>query len=169
MSKPINQELPCPFCVGCKTEVCHDDVLAWTRCKSCGATGPALTKYSSEEGEPCTDWNTRAAVQPAGVAVPEGYVLMPVRCPSWLEDAYDAQCANDGLSGGLHLPAYDAMVSALAAPHPVSGDQKASASVSIGVDTLKWWRQLIDLNPADLAPRLDAALAAHRAQQGEQS
>lgn len=66
-------------------------------------------------------WQARASVQPAGGAVLEGYVLMPARCPSWLEDAYDAQCANDGLSGGLHLPAYEAMVSALAAaPHPVS-------------------------------------------------
>lgn len=26
--------------------------------------------------------------------------------------------------------------------------------------TLKWWRELVDLNPADLAPRMDALLAA---------
>lgn len=49
------------------------------------------------------------------VALPEGYVLMPKQCPSWLEDIYDLtverlypkECPY------LYLPAYDAMVKAL--------------------------------------------------------
>jgi hypothetical protein len=28
--------------------------------------------------------------------------------------------------------------------------------VSIPLSTLKWWRQLVDSNPQDLAPRMDA-------------
>lgn len=27
-------------------------------------------------------------------------------------------------------------------------------------ETLKWWRELVDINPQDLAPRMDAMLAA---------
>lgn len=30
--------------------------------------------------------------------------------------------------------------------------------VKIPVSTLKWWRELVDLNPQDLAPRIDAYL-----------
>lgn len=29
----------------------------------------------------------------------------------------------------------------------------------IPLSTLKWWRQLVDLNPADLAPRMDDQIA----------
>lgn len=32
-------------------------------------------------------------------------------------------------------------------------------TVSIPLKTLKWWRELVDLNPADLAPRMDQYLA----------
>lgn len=28
----------------------------------------------------------------------------------------------------------------------------------VPLDTLKWWRELVDLNPRDLAPRIDAVL-----------
>ena len=35
-----------------------------------------------------------------------------------------------------------------------------STTVSIPLKTLKWWRELVDLNPADLAPRMDAYLTA---------
>lgn len=69
-----DQLLPCPFCGGAKTENHHDDGITWTRCKSCGATGPELSKYSGEEGESFTDWNTRAQLQPASVAVPANEV-----------------------------------------------------------------------------------------------
>lgn len=41
------------------------------------------------------------------------YVLLPVQCPSWLEEIYDEQCAGDGITDVLHLPAYDAMVKSL--------------------------------------------------------
>lgn len=36
----------------------------------------------------------------------------------------------------------------------------------ISLQTLKWWRELVDLNPADLAPRLDAVIAARAALKG---
>jgi hypothetical protein len=29
---------------------------------------------------------------------------------------------------------------------------------AIPLSVLKWWRELVDLNPADLAPRMDAAI-----------
>lgn len=31
-------------------------------------------------------------------------------------------------------------------------------NVPVPVETLRWWRQLVDLNPQDLAPRIDALL-----------
>lgn len=46
----------------------------------------------------------------------------------------------------------------LAAAMPlIYGDREAFRSIP--VDTLKWWRQLIDINPQDLAARLDAAIS----------
>ena len=30
---------------------------------------------------------------------------------------------------------------------------------AIPLTTLKWWRELVDLNPADLAPRMDQVIA----------
>lgn len=43
----------------------------------------------------------------------------------------------------------------------------ASDFVSIPRASLKWWRELVDINPADLAPRIDAYLTAPPiAQQG---
>ncbi|QEW27816.1 hypothetical protein RIdsm_03636 [Roseovarius indicus] len=29
---------------------------------------------------------------------------------------------------------------------------------TVPLSTLRWWRELVDLNPADLAPRLDAQI-----------
>lgn len=37
---------------------------------------------------------------------------------------------------------------------------KSARTASVPVSTLKWWRELIDLNPQDLAPRIDVFLAA---------
>lgn len=31
----------------------------------------------------------------------------------------------------------------------------------VGIGTLKWWRELVDLNPQDLAPRIDSMLAPY--------
>lgn len=36
---------------------------------------------------------------------------------------------------------------------------RAKGSRTIPLSTLKWWRELVDLNPRDLAPRLDALIA----------
>lgn len=56
----MSEELkPCPFCGGREISVKHDDGIHWLRCDTCEATGPTLTKYHGEEGEPCVDWNTR--------------------------------------------------------------------------------------------------------------
>jgi hypothetical protein len=56
---------------------------------------------------------TQDSAQPQQTA-PQGYILLPKQCPSWLEDAYDDQCEKDKWNGdGLYLPAYDAMVKAL--------------------------------------------------------
>lgn len=33
------------------------------------------------------------------------------------------------------------------------------AHVRIPLSTLRWWRELVDANPTDLAPRIDAAMA----------
>lgn len=134
MSKPIDQELlPCPFCGGRKTEACHDHGIAWTRCKSCGATGPALTKYSGEEGEQCTDWNSRASVQPAGVAVPEGYVLVPIYPTPEMHDAGRKACGGGDV--GNHV--YTMMLAASsAAPHPVSVPESMRSAAAAEMNRL---------------------------------
>lgn len=41
-------------------------------------------------------------------------------------------------------------------PTPTPDDGQG---VEIDLRTLKWWRELVDLNPQDLAPRLDARIA----------
>lgn len=67
-------------------------------------------------------WQARAAVQPAGVAVPEGWKLVPIDPTVAMRNAHDAAVtvysATDSIAG------YRAMLAA--APHPVSGEQKAA-------------------------------------------
>jgi hypothetical protein len=56
-----------------------------------------------------------APAAPEAAMPPDGYVLLPKQCPSWLEDVYDAKCEEDQCGNQcLYLPAYDAMVEALA-------------------------------------------------------
>jgi hypothetical protein len=50
------------------------------------------------------------------------------------------------------------IISALSA-HPAREISEAEVA-RIDLATLKWWRELVDLNPADLAPRLDGRIAA---------
>lgn len=38
--------------------------------------------------------------------------------------------------------------------------QAPPAAVPVHVSTLRWWRELAQINPADLVPRIDAMLAA---------
>lgn len=47
---------PCPFCGSLNGSERHDDGRCWWHCDSCGATGPALSRYS-EDDEPC--WESR--------------------------------------------------------------------------------------------------------------
>ena len=51
---------PCPFCGWHNVQAKHEDGIFWHKCADCGATGPTLSRYSGEEGEPYTEWNTRA-------------------------------------------------------------------------------------------------------------
>lgn len=44
---------------------------------------------------------------------------------------------------------------------------RSKGSRTISVATLKWWRELVDLNPRDLAPRIDAALTAPQHREGQ--
>lgn len=37
-------------------------------------------------------------------------------------------------------------------------ERQAAKGVFVELNTLKWWRELVDLNPGDLAPRLDARI-----------
>lgn len=65
-------------------------------------------------------WQARAAVQPAGVAVPEGYVLVPIYPTPEMHDAGRKACGGGDV--GNHV--YTMMLAASpAAPHPVSGER----------------------------------------------
>ncbi len=46
----------CPFCNSLNGSERYDDGRFWWHCDACGATGPALSRYS-EEDEPC--WESR--------------------------------------------------------------------------------------------------------------
>lgn len=46
---------------------------------------------------------------------------------------------------------------------PGLSDLLAGKAGIVPAEALKWWRELVDLNPQDLAPRLDARIAAVRA------
>ncbi len=50
----------CPFCGSLDGSTGHDDGRFWWHCDCCGATGPALTRYSDED-EPC--WESRPREQ----------------------------------------------------------------------------------------------------------
>lgn len=43
---------------------------------------------------------------------------------------------------------------------------RAKSTRTIPLTTLKWWRELVDLNPRDLAPRLDAVIVAEERRDG---
>ena len=50
---------PCPFCACEVSEPLYDDGRYWRRCTSCGATGPATSKYESPDDIGYVDWDTR--------------------------------------------------------------------------------------------------------------
>ena len=51
-------------------------------------------------------------------------------------------------------------LTALLSLHPSLASVLDGTGVVVPVSSLRWWRELVDLNPADLAPRVDAMLAA---------
>jgi hypothetical protein len=51
---------PCPFCDSLNGSTRDDDGRFWRDCDACGATGPALARYS-EEDEP--SWESRPREQ----------------------------------------------------------------------------------------------------------
>lgn len=153
---------------------------------------------------------TRAAVQPAGVAVPEGFrVMRPTSAALRDGDRWEVY----GPSGGGIVSTHDVkdwlvreLLDALAAPHPVSGEQTADqhnaaywqeqyallrkdyqrtlderaqdvadlvrAAEFARVDICSWIDKYPDsshFNANRAIKYLDQALAAHRAQQGEQT
>ena len=55
-----------------------------------------------------------------------------------------------------------AAATSLVADQPTPNSALENGTRSIPVDTLKWWRQLVDINPHDLAPRIDAYIAEKR-------
>ncbi len=59
------QLLPCPFCGSKLIKSDGDgDGRYWNICTECAATGPAISRYDGEEGDPFNDWNTRATAAP---------------------------------------------------------------------------------------------------------
>lgn len=64
----------------------------------------------------------------------------------------------EGLHHRLHMLAVALRTVVRRATHPVTVAEEPG--VFIDLPTLKWWRELVDLNPADLAPRLDDRIRA---------
>ena len=98
------------------------DPLLRQYCHNDGSTGFVFA-YEAKGTEQLVDrLRAELATRPAQTAPqPEqsvlgDYVLMPKKCPSWLEDVYDACCDEELGEGALYLPAYEAMAAALARP-----------------------------------------------------
>lgn len=72
-------------------------------------------------------WQARASVQPAGVAVPEGYALVPVEPTELMLNLGNEAAKNGGCDlYGLKRELLNGLAAMLAAaPHPVSGEQKS--------------------------------------------
>lgn len=99
MSKPIDQERePFELAYSCAVE------NGWESTKE-------LARYMWDQA--------RAAVQPAGVAVPEGWKLVPAAVTGRIVLAMERNGVPDGTDAEM---LWDAMLAA--APHPVSGEQK---------------------------------------------
>lgn len=168
-------------------------------------------------------WQARAALQPAGVAVPEGWKLVPVEPTDEMLQSVTTSKHEALRAEVMRMAGEDYRAMLAAAPHPVSGEQKPdalrkrfsdiedeimagkhnaasvftamrTAALYIGqpaaqdvaglVEALEQARLFIrngvelgyirmpdadTPDPAhDTLPMIDAALAAHRAQQGEQ-
>lgn len=99
------------------------------------------------------------------VAVPDGWQLVPK------EPTEAMVLACDQLPDPSYHPTIDTYRAMLAAapsapaaaeeddllPRPVTPSKVVA--IGVPIETLRYWRELVDLNPADLAPRIDNYLA----------
>lgn len=86
----------CPFCNSLNGSERHDDGRCWWHCDACGATGPALSRYS-EEDEPCWESRPREAALIALVQEAAGEIA---RLREGLNTALG--CFNAAYAEGLH-------------------------------------------------------------------
>lgn len=110
----MSELLPCPFCCGTNLSRNHDDGLSWIKCHGCGATGPETTKYSGDDGEPVTDWNSRvASVQ----AEPTAWLVTRERDRTFPQ-AFASKTTAEIVAAGVSLPPYCEVVPLYAIPAP---------------------------------------------------
>lgn len=110
MSKPIDQKLlPCPFC--------NSSVMPGQKyCQCSNSACPAFHIKTTP-----SQWNMRGQ-QPAGVAVPEGWKLVPIEPTTDMVNAFKDRVAVTS-RGGLLNTGHALTAAINAAPHPVSGER----------------------------------------------
>ncbi len=69
---------------------------------------------------------------------------------------------GDPIIGPNTRKVFDTVAAALAEQADDDPRYRSKGSRTIPLATLKWWRELVDLNPSDLAPRLDAVIVAEK-------
>lgn len=182
MSKPIDQELlPCPFC-GQELKRKERKHNPYARCVTEGCKGAQLPLLNLDQPDDIAAWQARAAVQPAGVAVPEGshfkaqvLELIGEECKYW-------QGRDEARRGGFAILYAKVNEIEVAAPHPVSGERvggdphaPAAQDVAGLAEAVRDYLSAVHEqlpNPLKVTAamlQMKKALAAHRAQQGEPS
>lgn len=124
MNKPTDQDLlPCPFC-GAKAESYGvADGQYYVACVNNDCNGQ--NGYEDTRDQAKQRWNRRAAVQPAGVAVPEGWKLVSIEpTEEMIQAGIETPCIETGDDIADEREDYRRMYSAMlaAAPYPVSGE-----------------------------------------------
>jgi len=85
----------CPFCGSFDGSKRHDDGRFWWHCDACGATGPALSRYS-EEDEACWESRPREAALIALVQEAAGEIERFRKLAAESRDALDAAIPSIG-------------------------------------------------------------------------